>query len=217
MNFIDILKKKLEQAADPVRAEKMSSYMRNLFPFYGVMAGPRKLILRQLIQEGGMPRDAIKIVLGLFKEDKRELHICGQELMLRAKKQWNSHTIYELETMITTKSWWDSVDYIASNLVGPYIKRFPEHLPKVHAWATTDNLWLQRTAILFQLKYKKETDTDWLREVILMHKGQTEFFIKKAIGWSLREYAKTNPSWVMAFVQNTELQALSRKEALKNL
>ncbi len=216
MEFILRLKDKFLLASDAERAGKMSQYMRQLHPFYGVMAPERKQILKSVIKELGLPTNSATIAKELFKEEERELHICAQELMQKANKQWTENSLDDFKFMLSTKSWWDTVDFIASNLVGPYLKKFPKKTAEVHSWADTDNIWLQRTTILYQLKYKSSTDSDWLAQVIHKHKHQKEFFIKKAIGWSLREYARSNPAWVRDFVQKTELQPLSKKEALKH-
>ncbi len=118
--------------------------------------------------------------------------------------------------MLTHKSWWDTVDFLAANVVGNYLKRFPEVKDDlVSKWLISDNIWLQRTCLLFQLKYKDEMDIRKLDEVITRVNGTNEFFINKSIGWILREYSKTNPGWVIDYVNNVPLHSLSRKEALK--
>jgi len=120
------------------------------------------------------------------------------------------------ELMITNKSWWDTVDLITTNLVGNYFKLFPEQIiPITKIWIESDNIWLQRTCLIFQLKYKEEIDTDLLTDYILQLKDTKEFFINKAIGWILREYTRTNPEWVIDFVNKYELSNLSKREALK--
>ena len=120
------------------------------------------------------------------------------------------------EFMIINKSWWDTVDMIASHLVGTHFKRFPGLIPAyTEKWMASGNFWLQRTALLFQLKYKKETDVELMSDLIKRLAGEKEFFIRKAIGWVLREYSKTDPEIVINFVENQQLSNLSRTEALK--
>jgi len=138
-------------------------------------------------------------------------------LLFKAKKQWTSNSIKDFEWFITTRSWWDTEDYIASDVVGEFCKKHDEFIwkPVITEWAGSNNMWLQRTAILYQLKYRKNTDTHWLSQVIEMHAHQTEFFIKKAIGWALREYSKTDAVWVKDFVTSHDLQALSVKEGMR--
>lgn len=120
--------------------------------------------------------------------------------------------------MVTHKSWWDTVDYISIKLMGAYFKKFPEQRELyVKKWLASENIWLQRSALLFQLKYKENLDTTILSNAINYLVGSKEFFINKAIGWVLREYSRTNPKWVVDFVEKTNLNSLSRREALSLL
>lgn len=217
MDFQSVLHSKLLAQADTERATQMKAYLRDQFAFLGVMATPRRQAFRETFKEVGLPENAVEVAKNLFSADERELNICGQELLFRARRQWTEDSIKDFEWFITTRSWWDTVDYIASTIVGEFVRRYPSPQTSkyIKAWAASDNIWLQRTAILFQLKYRELTDTDWLSRVIEMHANQHEFFIKKAIGWALREYSKTNPKWVQDFVSSHILQALSVKEALR--
>jgi 3-methyladenine DNA glycosylase AlkD len=114
----------------------------------------------------------------------------------------------------TTKSWWDTVDVLASRVVGPVAER-----PIIESWLTSGDLWLERTAILHQLGYGERTDADFLFRSCLTHAASTEFFLRKAIGWALRQYARVDPAAVRGFVaaHADELSGLSRREALKHL
>jgi len=113
--------------------------------------------------------------------------------------------------------WWDSVDVIAPKILGAWFKLYPEQIkPAIAQWLKSDNIWLQRSCLLFQLKYKEKTDTQFLTSVIDQLKDSNEFFIKKAIGWVLREYAKTDSEFVKEFVNSRQLSSLSRREALKH-
>lgn len=105
---------------------------------------------------------------------------------------------------------------IATKLVGSYFKQHPQQItPKINQWISSNNIWLQRTALLFQLKYKEDLDTDLLRHIIEPLLGSDEFFINKAIGWILREYSRTDQDWVIDFVEQHLLSKLSKKEALR--
>ena len=149
---------------------------------------------------------------------EREWQYFGIELLMHYKKQWKISTIKLVEYGITHKSWWDTVDYIADAWAGEYFKLFPQRIITVTGkWNQSNHMWLQRCSLLFQKKYKKSTDTKLLGRYIIQLSGSKEFFIRKAIGWILREYAKTDPEWVKKFVASTELSPLSRREALKNL
>ena len=138
--------------------------------------------------------------------------------MQKYKKHINETHIPFLEELIVTKSWWDSVDSIVPTFLGGIFLKHPElisaYIPK---WIASDNIWLQRTAILFQLKYKEKMDEELLFWIIGQLHSSKEFFIQKAIGWVLREYAKTNPDAVWEYVQNNELAPLSKREAIKHI
>ena len=121
-----------------------------------------------------------------------------------------------LEFIITNKSWWDTVDFIASHLVGNYFKKYPDKIEEyINKWMLSKNIWLQRTALLFQLKYKVALNPVLLENIIKQFLYSKEFFINKAIGWILREYSKTNPQWVINFVKKYPLHNLSKREALR--
>lgn len=118
--------------------------------------------------------------------------------------------------MIVEKSWWDTIDFIAVNLVGPYFKQYPDQIPTVtQGWMASQNIWLQRTCILFQLKYKNNVDLVLLDGFIQQLKDSREFFIRKAIGWMLREYSKTDADFVIQYLKDNKLSGLSEREALK--
>src|SRR5262249_25589456 len=121
--------------------------------------------------------------------------------------------------LITTKSWWDTVDTLASDTVGPMVRNHPELLSTMDEWVRDDNLWIARTAILHQLSYKEDTDADRLFRYCLAQAGHRDFFIRKAIGWALRQYAHTNPEAVRAFLagHGDLLSPLSVREAGKHL
>lgn len=115
-------------------------------------------------------------------------------------------------------SWWDTIDVIAPKILGSWFKRYPEHIkPTITRWLKSDNIWLQRSCVLFQLKYKEKTNTQLLSSVIDQLKDSKEFFLRKSIGWVLREYAKTDAEFVKDFVNSRELSPLSRREATKHL
>jgi len=122
------------------------------------------------------------------------------------------------EFMITHKSWWDTVDLVATKIAGTALSASPELIPAyADRWISSENIWLNRSALLFQLKFKKATGTNLLFSYILKCASMHEFFIRKAIGWALREYSKTTPDLVRTFVESQKLSPLSRKETLKIL
>jgi 3-methyladenine DNA glycosylase AlkD len=197
----------------------MKKYMRDQFEYLGVKSPQVKALFRQAVKENGLPspEGLDQIVRELWELPQREFQYLAISLMERLEKNLPSNIIKTLEYMITYKSWWDTVDNI-SHIVGIHFKRYPEvrekYLPK---WRASDNLWLRRTAILFQLDYKEETNFDLLQEIIQENLGSTEFFINKAIGWALRQYARIDPNAVKKFVKSTALHPLSRREAMKHL
>ena len=122
----------------------------------------------------------------------------------------------DLQRCITTKSWWDTVDMLATHIIGSFYLRYPnETMAFIERWRDQDNMWLRRTTLLFQLKYKQNTDVPLLFSLIKENKSDNEFFIQKAIGWVLREYSKTNPEAVMEFIDSEKLQGLAKREGLK--
>ncbi|MGB6269221.1 MAG: DNA alkylation repair protein, partial [Olleya sp.] len=139
-----------------------------------------------------------------------------QELAFKYIKTLDKNDITLFEFMVANKSWWDTVDFIAVKLIGAYFKVFPDSRKVyIDKWLTSNNIWLQRSALLFQLKYKEAIDEELLAYTINHLLDTKEFFINKAIGWILREYSRTNPEWVLDFVNKTDLNNLSKKEALR--
>jgi 3-methyladenine DNA glycosylase AlkD len=222
MNFTKDLIAQLTTAANPSQALEMKIYLRNRYSFFGVKAPERKAILKTTIDtyKSQLDRPAtITIVKELYKQPQRELHYCAVELTSRfLKKKFQKEDSAFIQELITTHSWWDTVDMIAKHHLGGYLKLFPEETTGViQSYSDSDNLWLNRSAILFQLEYKQETDAALLFQLCLKHKDTGEFFINKAIGWALREYGKTNPKAVVDFVSSNCLSPLSEQEALRKI
>ncbi|WP_066172257.1 DNA alkylation repair protein [Bacillus marinisedimentorum] len=202
------------------QAEKMEKYMKNKFPFLGLKTPERSSLLKEFIAEKGLPEpeNLLQVVHSLWNEEEREFQYTALHLLTKQHKQMDRNWIAHLETLITEKSWWDTVDTLASQLCGTYFTRFPEEIDRhVMRWLDSGNIWLQRSAVLFQLKYKDKTDEELLYRVVVRLQNEDEFFIKKAIGWALREYGKTAPDSVRYFVQSRSLAPLSRREAMKHL
>lgn len=196
----------------------MKKYMRNQFEYYGIKTPMRKELAIAFFREAGLPKtsEIEDIIDELWKLPQREYQYFADTLLFKMIKELNKKHIKLFERMIANKSWWDTVDYIAVKLVGKHFENFPEIMPKhIEAWNSSGNIWLNRTAILFQLQYKKKTNVDLLLEIIEKHAGSREFFIQKAIGWALREYSKTEENAVRKFVMQTNLSPLSKREALK--
>ena len=199
-------------------AIQQKAYMRNQFEFFGLKAPVRRTISKPFLDKNHLPpkEHLHKIIKELWQKPEREFQLFGQELVFKYVKEFEKSDMALFEFMIAQKSWWDSVDFIAANILGAYLKKFPEDISKyVNKWLESGNIWLQRSAILFQLKYKLDLDTEILHYCIQHLTGSKEFFINKAIGWILREYSKTNPKWVQNYVAKHQLHPLSQREALR--
>lgn len=216
--FLDTLDRLCVEKANAEIAAGQKAYMRDQFAFYGIKTPVRKEIQKVLFQKDLLPSkdDLPTLVRILWEKAERENQYIGQELARKYIRKAEAKDWEVYEYMITHKSWWDTVDFIASNLVGPYFQQYPHKRDEVtSSWMESGNMWLQRTVLLFQLKYKDALDTDFLADTIHSLTGSEEFFINKAIGWILREYSKTNPQWVRQFVQATSLHPLSKREGLR--
>ena len=216
--YISALKEVFVANADKTTAAGQKAYMKNNFEFFGIKTPVRRLLVKPFLEKAYLPAksDMKKTVPELWVLPQREFHYFGQELAAKFKKQADEKDIELFEMMVLNNSWWDTVDFIAVHLMGNYFKQHPQKIESyVNKWLAGDNMWLQRCALLFQLKYKHATDTVLLASVIKKLSGSKEFFIKKAIGWVLREYSRTNPEWVKKFVHNNTISNLSKKEALR--
>ena len=216
--YIGILKTYLEAERNEEFAKQMGAYLKNKFQLYGIKKPKLVEILKDFTAVYGYPtvEEIPEFMKMIWAEPYRELHQIGLVVFDKYTKKYPEETIDLLEYLITHQSWWDTVDALAVRGVGNLMKRFPHLIPEMNEkFINSDNFWLNRTAILFQLKYKSKTDTDLLVTNILKHSHQKEFFIRKAIGWVLREYSKTDGNFVRNFVANHELSSLSKREALK--
>ncbi len=217
-DFIKILETEFRKNANTEIAYGQKAYMKDQFEFYGIKAPLRKKIQQPFLDKRYLPpkKDLAQIVKNLWSKPERECQLFAQELTEKYVKQFEEEDIELLEWMVLNKSWWDTVDFIATHLIAHYFKLYPEQISKyVKKWIVSKNIWLQRSAILFQLKYKIKLDTVLLTSVINSLLGSKEFFINKAIGWILRDYSRVNPQWVTDFSNNTKLHNLSRREALR--
>ncbi len=220
-NYLKPLEKIFKKHANKERAKGTKAYLLNQFEFYGIAMPVLRKLCKDFIKSNPLSSitDVEKIIKAAWQLPEREWQYFSIELLSHYKKQWRNSTIKLIEYCITHKSWWDSVDAIADAWAGEYFKLFPEQTINVTStWNQSGNMWLQRSSLLFQKKYKQATDTKLLSKYIKHLKSSNEFFIRKAIGWTLREYAKTNSQWVKQFVEsNSDLSPLSRREALKHL
>ena len=212
--------KQYRQNANAEKAPGAKAYMLNQFEFFGIPAPQRSAIDKATLKQYAIEsiKEVELVAKELWKMPEREYQYFAITLFAYYKKLWKPSSIKVMEYCITHKSWWDSVDGIASEWTGPFFKLFPEQKEKItEGWNQSSNMWLQRSSIMFQKAYKNETDTALLARYILNCKDSKEFFILKAIGWALREYSKTNPQWVTKFVKQNKLAPLSAREAMKRI
>ena len=216
--FIQTLELELKRNSNTKIAAAQKAYMRNQFEFCGIKTPLRREIQKPFLAKSYLPpkTDLEEIVKTLWNKPQREYQFIAQELVFKYTRQFDKNDIALLEFMVTHKSWWDTVDYIAVKLIGAYFIRFPEQLENyIDKWLASGNIWLQRCCLLYQLKSKAKMDTQRLQYIVQKLLGSKEFFINKAIGWVLREYSRTNPKWVRDFTENNDLANLSRREALR--
>jgi 3-methyladenine DNA glycosylase AlkD len=212
------LKELFEQNAHPALAGPMSAYMRNQFAYLGIKIPQNYALQKQFYAEHSLPAlsDLDTIVRELWALPEREFQYAAVSLLGKFDQQLKPEFIETLEYLLVTKSWWDTVDTLAGGAVGTHFKQYPEVRAKtLTRWRKSANFWLRRATILFQLGYKKNTDFPLLCDIIRENLGSKEFFINKAIGWALRQYSRVDAQAVRDFVDQTELQPLSAREALK--
>jgi 3-methyladenine DNA glycosylase AlkD len=209
-----------EQYRNEDNANQMERYMKNHFSFLGVKSPNRKKLTNLYFQETKILKENFdpKFVKELWNMKEREYQYIALEYIERSLRKITKDDIQLMEYLITTKSWWDTVDMLAQKPIGKIMMESPVLIEeKMEHWSIDVNMWLRRTAILFQLKYKEKTNDALLYDYILRNADSKEFFIQKAIGWALREYSKTNPHSVRNFIQNHELAKLSIREGSKYL
>lgn len=217
--YLQLISEKFTQAGDPIRAEQQRAYMRHQFEYCGLGAPQWMWMAKEIFADQGMytGKQLEQFIKHCFDQDYREIQYVSLEMMQRVLPQQSKSWIRVLEKCIITHSWWDSVDWLAK-LVGMHFKRFPELQHEyAHKWIASENMWLQRVAIIHQLFYRETTDEKLMYEMIRQVSGSKEFFIQKACGWALRQYAKTNPASVEKFITKTKLSNLSVREAMKHL
>ncbi len=213
--------------ADPERAASQQRYMKSAMPYYGVGSAGQRAALKPVwgsLEIAGADAWRAAVADLWDTATHREERYAAIDLLRRPRyAAWaripDPATIALLRHLITTGAWWDYVDALASHCVGDLLRAEPEAItPILRAWAHEDDLWLRRTAIICQLFSRQAPDLDLLTESIEASLHDPDFFARKAIGWALRQHARTDPAWVLHFVAgHPELSGLSRREALKHL
>ena len=201
---------------DADRGREMSAYMRNHFPFLGIGSQKRadlsRIFLSKIDKKEEIDWEFVCYSFSLLERDFTYLAISYLD---KLKKNILPEDLSKFEQIALIRPWWDSIDSL-SPLIGFVYLKYPIYSEKfINKWMNSDIFWLIRISIIFQLKYKNNTNIELLSKSILNNKNSNEFFINKAIGWALREYSKTNPSWVLEFVKSNKLSNLSEREALR--
>ena len=218
--FLNQLASRYAAQADAEIAAGQSAYLKHQFSFIGLKTPTRRAIDKAFLKEMGPPPiDSLKaIVKDAYERPERDYQLLAVDLVDKQVKKLDASFMDLAHHMIVNKSWWDTVDMVASHLVGGLVLKHPFLVEKVDEWITDDNMWLRRTAIIHQLLFKTKTDEKRLFAYCEQQLHESEFFIRKAIGWALRQYAKTAPEPVRDFVAtHPEMSHLSRREALKHL
>ncbi|MFN5890344.1 MAG: DNA alkylation repair protein [Bacteroidota bacterium] len=210
------------QNANLEKADPMAKYMKNHFQFLGLTSHIRTQLLSHLLQKENLPQysDLFAVINELWSLPEREYQYAALTLLEKTQKQLSPAHIPQILELIPQKSWWDTVDALAGSILSKIVKKHPDSLyTHFQPLIQSNNFWENRTAIIVQLKCGPQTNTQFLTDAILPHRQNKEFFLRKAIGWALRQYARTNPNWVIDFVSENEhsLSGLSKREALKHI
>jgi len=221
-DLVTTLQAALEAAAVPGQAEPMTAYMKHQFAFLGVPAPARRAAQKPTLDAlaPATGDELIAFARACWADAcPRELQYAATDALRRHNKALPAVHLPDLAALITTRSWWDTVDALATHAVGPLVARHPELSTTMDAWIDDNDRWLARTAILHQLLWKDRTDASRLFAYADRRAADTDFFIRKALGWALRQYARTDPEAVRAYVESRgdRLSLLTRREALKRI
>ena len=199
----------------------MSKYMKGHFYFFGIKNPLRQKIMREWWREQSIKNeyDLKFFISSLWKLDKREFQYVALDFGKRFKRLFTPESIPFIRECVTTKSWWDTVDTVASHFTGAVVYQYPKTGKVMDKWIDDENMWIRRTAILHQLNFKERTNGDRVFRYCEKRMHESEYFIRKAIGWALRQYSYVDGNAVFQFVKDnkSELSTLSKIEALKAL
>jgi 3-methyladenine DNA glycosylase AlkD len=209
------------RARDPEKAVQAEAYMRDQFPFLGLGAVRQRAVAREVLKDMAAPgeKELKAVVKACWALPEREYQYFACDYLRAHVEVPGPGFLAVTRKLITTKSWWDTVDPLSTRFVGDLVRRHPRLVARMDDWAADDNKWLVRTAILHQLHYGAQTDTGRLFGYCTQQAGHPDFFVRKAVGWALRHYARTDPAAVREYLadQGWRLSALSVREAAKHL
>ncbi|WP_033296268.1 DNA alkylation repair protein [Amycolatopsis jejuensis] len=214
----------LAELADPAKAPEMRAYMKSDMPFRGVPKPGRSTLMKAVLTEHLLPDRVTfaKTVLTLWREARyREERYAAIDLSGdRAYRRWQDPQLLEVyDELIVTGAWWDYVDEVAIRRVGPILRGFRADVtPVVRRWITDPDRWRRRASVICQIGAKGDVDHDLLTDAIEANIDDPDFFLRKGIGWALRDHARSEPGWVRTFVHDHPgLSPLSTREAMKHL
>jgi 3-methyladenine DNA glycosylase AlkD len=210
---------RFEAARDPERAAPMAAYMKHRFAFLGIPTPARVALVREALAGLDRPDEAdlVDLAVAAWARDEREYQYLACGLLQRHQRVLTPAFVPTARRCIVERSWWDTVDTLAQHVVGSIVRSHRELEALMAEWLVSDDIWLARTSILHQERWKADTDPEVLFAACLARADDTEFFLRKAIGWALRSYSYVDPAAVEAFVREHEsvLSGLSRREAMK--
>ena len=208
----------LKEVANPEDAIHMKAYMKDQFEFLGVKTPIRRKLSKVFFKKNSSPAIDWKFIHQAWENPYREMQYVVLDYLKLKQKFLTSNDLPKIKKLAQTKPWWDTIDFLCRS-VGFICLHYPETKKFVLEWSRDEDFWLRRLAIEHQLLQKEETDVQLLEQILVNNLDQTEFFINKAIGWALRDYSKTNPDWVLEFIEKYKdrLSKLSIKEGSKYL
>ena len=219
MNKYKSIEEQFEKNRDEIKAMSMSKYMKNKFLFFGIATPERRKIYNEFLK--AEKKNGVvdwSFLFQCYENDHREFQYLVYDYLIKMREFVIYEDISKIKKFITTKSWWDTVDFLAQVIGNIAIEDERVHQLMLE-WSKEENIWIKRSAIEYQLRLKEKTNTSNLKKIIINSLNTDEFFINKAIGWALREYSKTNQEWVITFIreQHDKMNLLSIREAGKYL
>jgi len=217
---VSITKQTFKNAGNKKVAQGAANYMKNIAPFIGISSPKRRALTKKAWQNLSVPaeKELIEAAKLFWKLPQREFQYAACDLIGKYIGICTPKTLDQITMLIKSKSWWDSVDLLGTLVISPLTLKYPETRKTINKWNNSKNIWLIRCAIQHQRGHKEKTDVDYVLKICQKHINNPEFFVAKAIGWALRDFAKINPKKVKEFLKkNPSMSIISKREALKGL